>query len=164
MGGEKSAAGDMVYDPVSTGYGVYADPNFQPRVFDYHEPDTAAKIGVTPKTTEDGKLLEDKEDVRYSYGSFPYIGEIQFALHYFNKVISSEGLDTATQNLLDDINEMSSGGAEDEDDSGDSAPTSPTVPTTSSVSTTCVTTWPATPANWCNAPTTTPSWMRWTPC
>ncbi len=120
MGGEKSAAGDMVYDPVSTGYGVYADPNFQPRVFDYHEPDTAAKIGVTPKTTEDGKLLEDKEDIRYSYGSFPYIGEIQFALHYFNKVISSEGLDTATQNLLDDINEMSSNGAEDEDDSGDS--------------------------------------------
>ncbi|MBQ7624947.1 MAG: Ig-like domain-containing protein [Clostridia bacterium] len=103
MGEDDAAVRDMVYDAVSTGYGVYADPNYQPMVLDVKAEDVAAMLGVEPKTDEDGDLLDDDDDTRYSFGAFPYIGQITAAVGVVSKVVVTVTKTEDAQKLLNDL-------------------------------------------------------------
>ena len=104
MGEDSAAVKDMVYDPVSTGYGVYADPNYEPMNLNVQYDDIAGMLGVEPKTDEDGNLLED--DTRYSFGAFPYIGEITAAVKVVSKVVSTLTAVPETQQMIRDLENM----------------------------------------------------------
>ncbi len=100
--------GDMVYDPVSTGVGVYSDMDYEPESFRWDPPISAESfLFVDPDepTNSDGST-------RYSYGKFPFIGEITAAIHVFTflKTISSY---SPAEEILDDLEDA------DSDDEGD---------------------------------------------
>ena len=99
---------DMVYEPVSTGIAVYADPDYEPQTFDYDLDNIAELLGITPQTDEDGNLLDD--DTRYSFGSFPYIGEITAAIHVFSRVASSATVSAEMDALMADLGDMADDG------------------------------------------------------
>ena len=92
---------DMHYDPVSTGYGVFADPDYKPQTFQFDIDNVAQMVGATPQTDGDGKLLDD--DNSYSFGAFPYMGEITTAVHVFFDVASTVGVSKAAQLLRSDL-------------------------------------------------------------
>ena len=102
---------DMHYDPVSTGYGVFADPDYKPQTFQFDIDDVAQMVGATPQTDGDGKLLDD--DNSYSFGAFPYMGEITTAVHVFFDVASTVGVSKAAQLLRSDLS--AAAGDDDED-------------------------------------------------
>ena len=104
MGEDDAAVKDMVYDPVSTGYGVYADPNYEPLNLNVTFDDVAAMLGVEPKTDEDGNLLDD--DTRYSFGAFPYIGEITAAVRCVSKVVATATMGADAEEMLKDLQNM----------------------------------------------------------
>jgi len=91
---------DMHYDPVSTGYGVFADPDYKPQTFQFDIDDVAQMVGATPQTDGDGKLLDDGNS--YSFGSFPYIGAITTSVHVFIAVAST-GISKAAKRLRSDV-------------------------------------------------------------
>ncbi|MBO4897862.1 MAG: S-layer homology domain-containing protein [Clostridia bacterium] len=103
MGDDNAAVKDMVYDAVSTGYGVYADPNYSPLVLDYKVEDVASELGVLPKTDEDGDLLGDDDDTRYSFGAFPYIGQISAAVGVVSKVVATVTKSEDAEAMLEDL-------------------------------------------------------------
>ena len=105
----------MCYDPVSTGIAVYADPDYEPQTFDYDIENVAGMLGIEPQTDEDGNLLDD-ENTRYSFGSFPYIGEITAAVHVFSRVASSATCSAEMDSLMADLDVMASGEDWDDDD------------------------------------------------
>lgn len=105
----------MCYDPVSTGIAVYADPDYEPQTFDYDIENVASMLGIEPQTDEDGNLLDD-ENTRYSFGSFPYIGEITAAVHVFSRVASSATCSAEMDSLMADLDVMASGEDWDDDD------------------------------------------------
>ena len=107
----------MVYEPVSTGIAVASDPDYEPQTFDFDLEDIAGMLGVTPKTDEEGNLMDD--DTRYSFGSFPYIGEITAAIHVFSKVTSSATASAEMDALMADLDTMASGDDEGGFDFGD---------------------------------------------
>jgi hypothetical protein len=107
----------MVYEPVSTGIAVASDPDYEPQTFDYDLDNVAGMLGVTPKTDDEGNLLDD--DTRYSFGSFPYIGEITAAIHVFSKVTSSATASAEMDALMADLDTMASGDDEGDFDFGD---------------------------------------------
>ena len=110
----------MCYDPVSTGIAVYADPDYEPQTFDYDIENVASLLGIEPQTDEDGNLLDD-ENTRYSFGSFPYIGEITAAVHVFSRVASSATCSAEMDALMADLDVMASGDDwDDVDDDGGS--------------------------------------------
>ena len=92
---------DMHYDPVSTGYGVFADPDYKPQTFQFDIDNVAQMVGATPQTDGDGKLLDDGNS--YSFGAFPYMGEITTAVHVFFDVASTVGVSKAAQLLRSDL-------------------------------------------------------------
>ena len=101
MGDDDAAVQDMVYDAVSTGYGVYADPNYQPMVLNFKPEDVASILGVEPKTDEDGALLDD--DTRNSFGAFPYIGQITAAVGVVSKVVATVTKTEDADKMLEDL-------------------------------------------------------------
>ena len=112
----------MVYNPVSTGFGVYADPDYEPLVFDYDIDNIASMLQIEPKTDGDGKLLSD-DDTRYSFGSFPYIGEITAMVGVFSKLFSSSTMAPEAKLMLRDLESMAGthqsgddGGFDDDDE------------------------------------------------
>ena len=114
----------MCYDPVSTGIAVYADPDYEPQTFDYDIENVASMLGIEPQTDEDGNLLDD-ENTRYSFGSFPYIGEITAAVHVFSRVASSATCSAEMDSLMADLDVMASGDDwDDVDDDGGSGESS----------------------------------------
>ena len=100
---------DMVYEPVSTGIAVYADPDYEPQTFDYDLDNIAEMLGITPQTDEDGELLDD-DNTRYSFGAFPYIGEITACIHVFSRVASSATVASEMNLLMEDVAEMADPG------------------------------------------------------
>jgi len=94
----------MQYIPVSTGLGVYADPNYKPKTFQYDLEDLPNMLKIESPTNEDGELLDD--DTRYSFGSFPFIGEITAGIHVFTKVVSSAFLSTEALMIQEDLGNM----------------------------------------------------------
>ncbi|MBQ9598742.1 MAG: hypothetical protein IJR33_02895, partial [Clostridia bacterium] len=114
MGDDNAAVKDMVYDAVSTGYGVYADPNYQPMQLDVKAEDVAAMLGVEPKTDEDGDLLDD--DTRYSFGAFPYIGQITAAVGVVSKVVATVTKSEDADQMLEDLKNAPSPQAVSEDE------------------------------------------------
>ena len=91
----------MYYDPVSTGFCVISDPNYKPQIFQYNVDNVAELLGVTPQTDEDGNLLDG--DTNYSFGSFPYIGQINIALNTLTKVYSSSFMSEEARMLKRDL-------------------------------------------------------------
>ena len=99
---------DMVYDPVSTGFGVFADPDFEPQSFDLEFEDIAEMLQITPGTDEDGDPLYDSgsledDDTRYSFGAFPYLGEITAAIHVVKKLVSTTFMSEDAQMMENDL-------------------------------------------------------------
>ena len=105
---------DMRYDPVSTGYGVFADPDYKPQTFQFDIDNVAQMVGATPQTDGDGKLLDD--DNSYSFGAFPYMGEITTAVHVFFDVASTVGVSKAAQLLRSDLSAAAGDDVTDYDD------------------------------------------------
>ena len=105
---------DMHYDPVSTGYGVFADPDYKPQTFQFDIDNVAQMVGATPQTDGDGKLLDD--DNTYSFGAFPYMGEITTAVHVFFDVASTVGVSKAAQLLRSDLSAAAGDDITDYDD------------------------------------------------
>ena len=95
---------DMVYEPVSTGIAVAADPDYEPQVMEFQYDNIAEQLGVTPQTDDEGNLLDD--DTRYSFGSFPYIGEITATIAVLSKVVNSASASKEMDSLMDDIDTM----------------------------------------------------------
>ena len=105
--------GEMVYDAVSTGFGVYADPDYKPRTFDYDIDDLAETLQITPGTDEDGDPIYDDgalqdDDTRYSYGAFPYLGEITSAIRIVSKLVSTAFMSEEARMMEYDLNIASS--------------------------------------------------------
>ena len=100
---------NMVYDPVSTGFGVYADPEYEPRMFDFSVDDIAETLQITPGTDEDGEPLSSEgalqdDDTRYSYGAFPYLGEITAAVKVVSKLVSTAFMSQEAMMMQYDLN------------------------------------------------------------
>ena len=89
---ESGNAPGMCYDPVSTGYSVIADADYQPTLFDYSMPTDAESVfgdgGVIQQAGGDPALCDAPYDqallqgssTRTTYGEFPFIGELNFIL------------------------------------------------------------------------------------
>ncbi|MBR3640775.1 MAG: hypothetical protein IKN53_01945, partial [Oscillibacter sp.] len=70
-------------------------------------------LQITPGTDEDGEpLYEDgslqDDDTRYSYGAFPYLGEITAAIKVVSKLVSTAFLSEEAEEMEDDLNFLSS--------------------------------------------------------
>ena len=103
----KEAPVYMVYEPVSTGIAVAADPDYTPQTFDFKLENIAGQLGVVPQTDGDGKLLDD--DTEYSFGSFPYIGEITAGIRVFSKLVNTIAASRDMDALMSDVDFMASG-------------------------------------------------------
>ena len=90
--------GDMIYDPVSTGYAVYTDLDYVPETFNYNIDSLAAQLKYSP----DSSLSEDS--TQYSFDDFPYLGEITAAVHLFTTLSSYTGYSTAKK-IVKDLDE-----------------------------------------------------------
>ena len=100
---KKTSAGDdapMVYQPVSTGYSVVTDQDYVP---DTYEED------LDISTMLDAALSADDGNTRYSFGQFPWLGNITAIVTTFSYFVSS-GFNNTAQMILDDLSLM-----EDED-------------------------------------------------
>ena len=89
----------MIYQPVSSGYAVITDQDYEPETFDY-------KLDIQAML-KDG-LAEDEEgseDTRYSFGKFPWLGEITAVICTFSYFASS-GYNNTAQMILDDLELM----------------------------------------------------------
>ncbi len=83
----------MCYDPVSTGYSVISDADYDPTTFDYNLPVDAESVfgpgGIIEQGGGDPELCDAPYDTaqlqgsktRTTYGEFPFIGELNFILH-----------------------------------------------------------------------------------
>lgn len=100
----------MRYLPVSSGLGVYADPNYKPQTFQYDIENIPDMLQIEPATDEDGELLDG--DKRYSFGAYPYIGEITAAVHVFQKVVSSAFLSEEARMIQEDLADLAGDGVD----------------------------------------------------
>ena len=97
----------VTYDPVSTGYGVFADPDYAPKTFQFDVDSVASDLKITPVTDEEGKLLADEDGkTRYSYGTFPYLGQISFAIHTLTRVVASAFYSTESAMVKESLDDM----------------------------------------------------------
>lgn len=94
---ESGTEGVMCYDPVSTGYAVISDTEYDPILFDWNLPVDAESVfgpgGVVEQaggdpalcvTPYDEALLQ--EGSRTTYGEFPFIGELNFIITVAAKI------------------------------------------------------------------------------
>ncbi|MBR5700908.1 MAG: hypothetical protein IKX47_00465, partial [Oscillospiraceae bacterium] len=99
-----SAGGDapMVYQPVSTGYAVVTDQDYMPDTYE-EDMDIASML--------DAALSADDGNTRYSFGQFPWLGDITAVVSTFSYFVSS-GYSNTAQMILDDLELMEDGDAE----------------------------------------------------
>ena len=100
---KKTSAGDnapMVYQPVSTGYSVVTDQDYVPDTYE-EDLDISTMLGAA--------LSEDEGNTRYSFGQFPWLGDITAVVTTFSYFVSS-GFNNTAQMILNDLELM-----EDED-------------------------------------------------
>ena len=82
--GLDSSVYDMVYMPVSTGFAVATDVNYQPKIFEYEMPVDAESMadmlgGSIPGMSSEGEedsFIAEAQKKRVTYGQFPFLGEI----------------------------------------------------------------------------------------
>ena len=99
----------MYYAPVSTGYSVIADRDYTPQTFDFNINSLAEAFQIRSPSniSEDGELksadasLMD-DDTRYSFGSFPFIGEVTAMVNIFT-TLSNSMMGTGTKAIIDDL-------------------------------------------------------------
>ncbi len=90
----------MAYQPVSTGYAVISDQDYVPETFDYE---------VDMESLLQEGLAEDDENTRYSFGKFPWLGEITSVIRTFSYFTGSNA-NSEAQEILDDLELMEDDG------------------------------------------------------
>ena len=98
-----NAAGGMSYQPVSTGYAVVTDQDYQPETFDY-DLDIASMMENATLAADEG----DGGNTRYSFGKFPWLGSITSVIRTFS-FFSGSGYDNTAQMILADLEVMGGG-------------------------------------------------------
>ncbi len=94
---ESGTEGVMCYDPVSTGYAVISDTEYEPVLFDWNVPVDAESMlgsgGVIEQAGGDPALWDApydeallQEGSRTTYGEFPFIGELNFFIRILGRI------------------------------------------------------------------------------
>ena len=91
----------MVYYPVSTGITVTSDLDYEPETMEYDMPLDAESLMAS---------LQDEQ--RATYGKFPFLGEITFAVSVLSPIKSYTGSDSDISNIFSDL-------MNDDSDTGD---------------------------------------------
>ena len=101
---KKTSAGGsglMVYQPVSSGYTVITDQNYVPETYE-EDVDMSSMLDAA---------LSEENKTRYSFGQFPWLGNITGVFATFSYFVSS-GFNNTAQMILDDLQLMEDGDAE----------------------------------------------------
>ena len=103
-------SGGMTYQPVSSGYAVVSDRDYQPETFDY-----SLDIQSLFQTSAAGG--GDSGNTRYTFGKFPWLGEITAVIKTFSYFTA--GASGTARDILDDLAAIDSEGILAGDDGGD---------------------------------------------
>ncbi len=97
---------DMVYQPVSTGFAVIADTDYEPKTMNQN-------IDFTTFLNQDGTMEEHK---RTNFGQFPWLGNITAVVSVFNVLSSARHKDDEAYEIIADLEEMAEGGFDNDGD------------------------------------------------
>ena len=93
----------MIYNPVSTGITVTADLNYEPETMEYEMPLDAESLM--------GGMMDES---RATYGTFPFMGEITFAVQMLSPMKSYQS-DSSVNYIFADLDDEESGYADNAD-------------------------------------------------
>ena len=94
---------DMAYHPVSTGFAVIADRDWVPETFSLKVPNLAQYVSFL----DTGSGSSQDGDKRYSFGKFPWLGEITAVVNIVGVLSASSGMmNYETMQIVEDLEDM----------------------------------------------------------